>query len=144
MLGPKSLTFWLLVLCLSEGVTTGCFFPISHSVLLPWIQTSLPKSLKLLSIRIKELFYLIVLQRKSQCVFVFSRAFCRETPLSNTRWFYGKKKTQTSKRKIEKGKLHLTENCFSIGPRNEMSRAVIIYSYIPHICVKGFLESNFN
>ena len=50
-------------------------------------------------------------------------------------------KKQITKYKIGKGNLHLTENRLS---RNKTWCAADNYNYVHHICVKGFLDSNFN
>ena len=63
------------------------------------------KKLKLFSIRVKELFEPNVWQKKGNRFLLFFKSiFLRNRSLSNTWWFYGKK------RKIGKGNLHLTEN----------------------------------
>ena len=67
---------------------------------------------------------------------LFKSILLRNRSLSNATWFYGGKK-----RKIGKGNLHLTENRLR---KNETWGAADNYNYMCHICVKGFLDSNFN
>ena len=63
------------------------------------------KKLKLISIRVKELFEPIALGKKGDgFLALFKSIFLRNRSLSNARWFYSKK------RKIRKGNLYLTEN----------------------------------
>ena len=59
----------------------------------------------------------------------------RNRPLSNAKWFYGKK------RKIGKGNLYLSENRSSW---NEMCCAAVNHNYMCHIRAKEFLDSYFN
>ena len=78
----------------------------------------------------------MVLQKKKRRVFaLFKSIFLRNRPLSNARWFYGKKC------KIEKGNLYLTENQLSL---NQMCCAADNHNYMCHTCAKEFLDSNFN
>ena len=89
------------------------------------------KNLKLFSIRVKELFELIVLRR----VFaLFKSIFLRNRSLSNARWFWCKKC------KIGKGNLFLTENRLS---RNEMWCESDNHNNMSHIYAKELLDSNF-
>ena len=94
--------------------------------------------MKLVSVRIKGVFDPIVLRNKADGFFLFLKTFSSETDLWVTLdaiWFCGKK------RKLGKGNLCLTENWLS---RNEMWCALDNYNYMCHICVKGFLDLNFN
>ena len=94
------------------------------------------KNLKLFSIRVKELFEPIVLQKKSWWVFaLFKSIFLRNRYLSTTRQSYGKK------RKIKKGKPYLTENWLS---KNEMWCAADNHNDTCLVCAKELLDLNFN
>ena len=117
-----------------QGVTTGCIWPIGYSVLLPWIQTSLSKNLKLFSIRVKELFEPIVLRRKGDWFLLVLKAFSQEFDLWITLGDFKVKKC-----KIGKGNLYLAENRIS---RNEMWCAADNHNYMCHICAEEFLGSN--
>ena len=70
-----------ILLITALGVTSGCILPIDHSVLLPWIQTSLSSKIEIVFIRIKVLFEPIVLLRKADWVLLFLKAFSWETDL---------------------------------------------------------------
>ena len=94
------------------------------------------KNLKLFSIRIKELFKHIVLGKKDDGFFLFSKPFSWETDLKVTVGDFTVKKC-----KIWKGNLFLSENGFS---RIEMWWAVVKHNHTRHICAKGFSDSNFN
>ena len=112
------------------------------------------KNLKLFSIRVKELFEPIVLQKKKKKkkkkrdrFLLFLKEFSWETYLWVTLddFTVKKKKTKQNKTKktfkIGKGNLKFTENRLS---RNELWCAVVNYNYMCHICAEGFLDSNFN
>ena len=87
--------------------------PIGNSVLLPWIQTSLLKNLKLFSIRVKEVFEPIVLrektkktkQNKNDGFLFFLKAFSWDIDLWVTLGDFTVKK-----REIGKRQLYLAEN----------------------------------
>ena len=64
-----------------EGFATGCFFPISHSILLPWIQTSLSQNLILFSIRVNELFEPLILRKIGDGFLLFLKASSWDTYL---------------------------------------------------------------
>ena len=92
------------------------------------------KALKLFSIRVKELFEPIALEKKRRRVFaLFKSIFLRNRSLSNARRFYSKK------RKIGKRNLNLTENRFS---RNEMWCAAENHNNMCQICAKELSDSN--
>ena len=94
------------------------------------------KNQKLFSIRVKELFEPIVLQKKRRWVFApFKSIFLSNRSLSNAGWFNAKK------RKIRKGNLHSTENQLRW---NEMCCAADNHNYMCLTCAREFLNSNFN
>ena len=123
------------------------------------------KNLKLFSISVKEFFEPMVLQKKGDGFLLFLKAFSWETDLyskitkryskigflrnrslSNAWWFYCKQyllfyficKDYCN---IGKGNLYISENRLSTY---EMWCATDNYNHMYHICVKGFLDSNFN
>ena len=89
------------------------------------------------SIKVKELFEPIVLQKKGDGFLLFLKAFSWETDFWITLGDFKVKKT----RKIGKGNLHLSENRLSW---NEIWRAADNHNYMCHKCTKEFLDSNLN
>ena len=88
-------------------VTTWCFFPIYHSVLLSWIQTSLPLKPKIVFNKNKRIIWVYSFAKQSRGgLALFKSIFLRNRSLSKARWFFG------TKRKIWKGNLYWTENRF--------------------------------
>ena len=92
------------------------------------------------SIRIKELFEPIVLQKKKKKkgdgFLLFLKAFSWETDLWVTLGDF-----MVKIKKIGKGNLYLTENKLSW---NEMCCAADNHNYKCHTCAKEFLNLNFN
>ena len=114
----------------NSGVTTGCILSIGHSVPFCYLEFKLCylKNLTLFSIRVKELFEPIVLEKKRATGFCSLKKkkkkkniFLRNRSLSNSRRFYRKKKTQNSE-------------VNSVFNRNQLSK----------ICAKACLDLNFN
>ena len=95
------------------------------------------KNLKLFSIRVKESFEPIVLQKRRRDFALFITFFLRNRSLSNAIGDF----TVKNNRKIRKGNFYFTENRLE---RNEIWFAEGNYGYMCHICGKGFLDSNFN
>ena len=90
--------YWPLILSFHLRRQTGCTLPISHMYC--YTEFSILK----ISIRVKELFEPIVLQRNGDGFLLFSEAFSWETELWMTVGNF------TLKRKIGKGNLSLTKN----------------------------------
>ena len=95
------------------------------------------KNLKLFSIRVKEIFESVVLQKQKATGFLLflKSILLSNGSLSNARWFHGKK------HKIGKGNPYLTENWLS---KNDVWCTADNHNYMCHICAKGFLNLNFN
>ena len=90
-----------------KGSQLGAFCP--QAIVYCYLEFKLRylKNLKLFSIRVKELFELIVLRNRRRVFALFKSILLRNRSLSNGSWFYGKK------RKIGKTNLYSTENRLS-------------------------------
>ena len=97
--------WWYTRLACLKGSQLGAFISIDHSVLLPWIQTSILKTWNCFHNKSKRIMWVYILfGKKGRRVFtLFKSIFLRYRSFSNARRFYGKK------RKIWKGNRYSTK-----------------------------------
>ena len=104
-----------------------------HTVLLHWIQSCYLKNLKLVSIRVKELFDPLVLRRKRLRVFApFFKHLFENRSLSNARWFCAKN-LKLGRESVINLKVDSAQTKFAVWENNN--------SYMSNMCAQKESET---